>query len=370
MQINPVDGGMLPGIAARHPQSPRVGTSATDIRVSQPASAGSAAQLLAVRVEVLKDLANGAFLVRIGGQEVAAQSAELLQPGGKYVLQLETSTNGLILRGLPDKPDLPLTVATTILRDGPRPPALGDALKPLLAELESLPATQTESVRAALRAILPNGVPDAESLKSLVDDGGLHYEAKLARQTEGGPASQTTDLKRALLQMLHDMRGAGEAALPAARAVLDGIEALQAVNVLAQTTGSPYSLQIPFPDGDEWRTAHLSLEPERDGREADGRPTGFRLLMHVPLAKLGDTWIDAGLSGDRFRAALYIESAAARDRIRADLPALRDELQADGFSEVLLDVRPAAELPERRRQRGAAMRAGLPESVSILDVRA
>jgi hypothetical protein len=32
--------------------------------------------------------------------------------------------------------------------------------------------------------------------------------------------------------------------------------------------------------------------------------------MHVPLTDLGETWIDAGLAGDKFRATIYLDRAA------------------------------------------------------------
>ncbi|HEV3436225.1 MAG TPA: hypothetical protein VG122_02635, partial [Gemmata sp.] len=67
---------------------------------------------------------------------------------------------------------------------------------------------------------------------------------------------------------------------------------------------------------------------------------------------------------------LYLNSPTAREQVRAELPALRDELLTGGFSEVLLDVRPASELPAQQRKQAAAMQVGRPGSGSVLDVRA
>jgi hypothetical protein len=171
-----------------------------------------------------------------------------------------------------------------------------------------------------------------------------------------------------LLQAAHQL---GAAAVPAARAAVDGIEAQQAANVLAQDHGTPYVLQVPFPDAGRWRTLNLAIESEARGAAGEERhPGGFRLLLHVPLSELGETWIDAGLSADRFRAVLYLEAPAARDRVRAELAGLRTDLRADGFAEVLLDVRPAGDLPAGRRRQAAAMRAGRPDAVSLVDVEA
>src|SRR5262249_8055789 len=136
--------------------------------------------------------------------------------------------------------------------------------------------------------------------------------------------------------------------------------AQQATNVFAQNQGTPYILQIPFPDGGEWRTLHLAVEPDGNTRRDSKTSNGFRMLMHVPLTDLGETWIDAGLSGNNFRAILYLERPTAREQVRAELPALKEELMGDGFSEVLLDVRAVGELPARQKQQADAMRLGRP----------
>jgi len=250
------------------------------------------------------------------------------------------------------------------------------------------------TVRDALRAFLPSdGRPlNATELQNLVEDGGLHFEAKLARlvndggqNPSGGDATSTPnggtaarsdssggpDLKEALLRLLQAAQEFGNSVqLPASRSALDGIESQQAANVFAQTQGTPYILQIPFPDGGEWRTLHLAIEPEGNKRQNSGTSNGFRMLMHVPLTDLGETWIDAGLSGNNLRAVLYLSSPTAREQVRAELPALRDELLTGGFSEVLLDVRPASKLPAQQRKQAAAMQIGRPGSGSVLDVRA
>ncbi|MDB5311710.1 MAG: flagellar hook-length control protein FliK [Gemmataceae bacterium] len=343
--------------------------------------------------------AGGQIRVLVNGQHEVAVSTTPLMPGGRYVLQVEQTPTGLVLRPPPDSPSLAADVATAVLR-GSRPADLGAALKPLLAELAALQQERTgpvgqaaASVREAVRAFLPadDRPPNPTQLQNLVENGGLHYEAKLARQAtgptgDGGDApppppghsatassnpTSGPDLKESLLRLLHAAQEIGTAAaLPAAQAALNGVESQQAANVVAQAQGTPYVLQVPFPDGGQWRTLNLAVEPERNGRSGSGPGSGFRLLMHVPLAGLGETWIDAGLSENRFRAVLYLDNAAARDRVRAELPDLRTELLTGGFSEALLDVRPADALPTRRRMQAAAMQAGRPAGVSVLDVRA
>jgi len=129
--------------------------------------------------------------------------------------------------------------------------------------------------------------------------------------------------------------------------------------------------QIPFPDGPHWRTLGLGIEPDRNSEpDSNGKASGFRVMMHVPLTTLGETWIDASAESNRLRAVLYVSDAEARDRVRAELPELRSELQAGGFAEVLLDVRPAVDLTESQRRKANAIREGVPEHGGLLDVRA
>lgn len=411
-------------------------------------------------VDVLAPLPDGRVRVQLDGVEQVATAAEPLAPGGRYVLQVERSPTGIKLTTPPPTAAAqPTEIATAVLRTPA--PTLPAALKPLQAELATLtkpppttapavPAPVREAavaVEATLRTFVPAEPkpPDATQLRQLVENGGLHFEAKLARQVEGpdspdpplapqaaakanAPAPTTgraasgnepaapkgdspspseakapttpvpeasepkpiaasresdgakpqaamgrePDLKGDLLRLLQAVNDlGGNLRAPAAEAAVRGIEAQQAANVLAQASGTPYFLQVPFPDGGEWRTLRLSLEPQHRPDQADAERAGrFRVFMHVPLTDLGETWIDAGLSGERFRATIYLDQAAVRDRVRAALPDLHTELAAEGFSEVLLDVRSSGELPEGRRKAAGSVQAGRPDAVSVLDVRA
>lgn len=379
----------------------------TSQAVAQTTTAATSNTLPLVRVDVLAVLPNGQVRVQINGQDDIATTTEQLVAGEKYVLQVERTPTGLMLSSAPDTPDLPSTLAAAILREG-SPPDLGAALKPLLAELANLQTTQSPSavgsqasvqnaantVRDVLSSFLPaSGRPlDATQLQNLIADGGLHFEAKLARLVSEGGQNQSDgdatstfnggatsrsdsggnpDLKEALLRLLQAAQEFGNSLdLSATRSTLDGIESQQAANVFAQSEGTPYILQVPFPDGGQWKTLHLAIEPDGNRRQGSGTSNGFRMLMHVPLTDLGETWIDAGLSGNNLRAVLYLKGQAVREQVRAELPSLKEELLTSGFSEVLLDVRPASELPAQQRKQAAAMQSGRPSSGSVLDVRA
>jgi hypothetical protein len=363
-------------------------------------------------VDVLSALPDGRVRVQIDGEEQLAASSQPLTPGNRYVLQVQPTPTGLALKPLPDSPNLPTDVATAILRSPAA--SLPAALRPLQAELATLTTPQTtggnqpvpaavrdaaSAVRDTLNTFLPTDPrpPGAKELQQLVENGGLHYEAKLARlaDPEAAPAQSAApgdntreaasgssgagaakdtvgaDLKGDLLRLLQTVQDLGAtSSAPAAQATLQGIEAQQATNTLAQANATPYLLQIPFPDGTELRTLSLSLEPQNRPDQPDAEQAGrFRMFMHVPLSDLGETWIDAGLAGDKFRATIYLDRTAVRDRVRAALPDLSTELKGDGFSEVLLDVRASEELPARHRQQAGAMQAGRPNTVSVLDVR-
>jgi hypothetical protein len=378
-----------------------------------------------VVVDVLNREADGQFRVQIEGQPAVARSALALQPGARYVLQVEHTPQGLMLRPPAETPHLPQQVATAVLRTPAQPVA--ESLSTLQVEInqaltsssassdQPLPLQQAvASVGRTLQGLLPADPRplQATEIHRWVANSGLLYEAKLAQVIEKSnvvplkvdeknpdgvsakapgerpspqtpppePASARTarvadaDLKADLLRLLQTVQEFGPAARPAlvqaAQAVLTGIEAQQAFNVVAQSSHLPYVVQVPFPENGVWRTLRLALEPEyRPGAPDGERSSRFRLFMHVPLQELGETWIDAGLSGDHFRATIYLDRAAVRQRVAAALPELQAELAAEGFSEVLLDVRAASELPDRQRQQAAAMQAGRPESVARVDVR-
>lgn len=333
-------------------------------------------------VDVIARQPNGQYRVRIDGQETTAASQQPLQPGGRYAVQLDRTSTGVFLRPLPDSPQLPTTIATAILRTE-KPPPLGDSLPSLVKELTTPPADpKVQNAAAGVREVAvkllsqTDQPPTADRIKQLVEDGGTHFEAKLARAADPTTSDRLTasthqnDLKGGLLSLARSVSDLASA-FPAAAATLDGIERQQAVNVFAQQNGGMAVFQIPFPDGPNWRTVGMGIESDGNSpRDSNGRSTGFRVMMHVPLSSLGETWIDASADASRLRAVLYVSDTAARERVRADLPDLRAELQTGGFTEVLLDVRPAGDLTDAQRRKANAIKEGVPEGGGLLDVRA
>jgi len=243
----------------------------------------------------------------------------------------------------------------------PQPPAPTQTQPPAQSQSAATPTTTTETA-SSTDAKATSATQTSDAVKSDVGNP--------PPTTPRSPQELAPDLKGSLLSLLQTVQDLGGTAAPAAQAALNGIEAQQAANTLAQANNTPYFLQVPFPDGGVWRTMQISLEPQSQPNQPETEQAGrFRLFMHVPLTDLGETWIDAGVAGNQFRATIYLDQPTVRDRVRASLPELRSELQSGGFSEVLLNVRATSELPSRYRSEANALKAGRPDTVSVLDVR-
>lgn len=316
-----------------------------------------------------------ALVPRDGRTPDAAQLQRFVENGGQlFEAKLARAAEGSAAPPRPGSADAPAPAP-----QGPATPAkLLEALAarpnaptpdaPTAPEGEPVPAPVAEkpAARDALAQKPDAAVPRAPA--ELGEPAERAAPAPERADARDAPADLKGDLLK-LLRAAHDL--GGTARLPAAEAALHTIESQQAANVLAQANGTPYYLQIPFPDGAQWRTVRLALEPERQPDDAPSDPASrFRVFMHVPLSELGETYIDAGLSGGQFRATIYLDSPVVRERVSAALSELHTELAGEGFSEVLLDVRATGDLPDARRKATGALRAGRPDTVSVLDVRA
>lgn len=363
MQIQPTSSGVytLPTAQAAATGARLVGGDTTGLPVG------------ALLAAVVTKLENGETTLGVAGRQLTVRTALSLSVGDAVTValapngQLEVARpvpalTPTLVQTVPAAVDSPLAAVGDILRQD-QPLGLGESLPNLRTEIADVP--RAAKVKTALDAMLP-ATPrptDAGQLEALVKDGGQFLEAKLERRAAGERIDFGRDLKAVLTELV-----AAAPQLTAARTTLDGIEYQQAANALAQQSAGAFVVPVPFPDGANWRTLHLAIEPDGGSDSAD-RNERFRVLMHVPLTELGETTIDAGLEGDRLRAVLYLDSAAARDRVRPELAGLEAELRSGGFREVLLDVRSPADLPDRRRQQAAAMAAGRTDTTSVVDVR-
>jgi hypothetical protein len=361
------------------------------VRITPPTPTPVALSLQASVVDVLSEEADGTYRVRIDGEPAQVSSEVRLAVGGRTIALVERNLNGVTLKPLPETEHLPSYIATALLR-GTAVTQLGDSIRPLIHELETAigtPETMADPAKMAMNRLTaraaatdikatldtfipPEGEPPNEqTIRAIIADGGLQYEAKFLRGAEKAELMEPQkDLKSGLLNLLKAVSDFA-AEFPAAGVVLSNIERQQAANILALQDGGPFVVQLPFFDGNMFQTISLGLEPDRSGSADEcGRPTTFRVMMHVPLDRLGETWIDAGADGSRLRATLFLADASTRDQLRPELAELRRELQLAGFSDVQLDVRTASELTDQQRRRGNSIRSVAPESGGLLDVRA
>jgi len=379
-------------------QKPSTDRAPLDVKVPTASSGNKLPQL--ALVDVVSKQPDGKLQVQIDGEPALATSQQPLQAGQRYTLQVIRTPNGLVLQPPPaDSPETTTAIASAILRGLPsKPPELGQSVKPLLQELATLSETAPKpmadaasSVKQVLRTMIPDTLraPNATEVEAAIRDGGQQYEAKIAEAVERKSSLRTAetnlvakdatapparelghDLKGTLLNLVETARTLRDASfdVPAARAALNGIEATQAVNALNQQSNGAFFMQIPIPDGDDWKTVHLAIEPEPT--ENDGETSsGFRVFMNVDLTELGETWIDVGMNSGGLMTVLYLNDAN-RERIIGASESLQTELQAEGFASAWVDVRSAADLPERMRLRAEHMKSGSPERSGLIDYEA
>lgn len=380
-------------------------------------------------VHVLEQLPEGHMLLGVQGTRLEAAAPTTLAIGTRLPVVVEQLRPQVVLRVLDPGSAVQAEAAELLRAHLPYRVPAGVALGTLQQALHRFSAHMTSEVsptlvrvQSFLAAVVPPNVPPTpERLATLVRDGGMHYEAKLARHVREGQRAITraadADLKGLLLRTVRELDTAesppptegprsrstggadrsGREAGPgrverepatnlAARAAaptdtrrlanalveyVQHIETQQAVNVLARVHGEAFQLQIPIPVGQGWATALLALEPdERSEPGQPGRERGYNLLFHLDLEDFGTTRIDAHVSPRALRAVFYTEKAAALALLRAEIPAFRATLQAQGFEDVLLAAEPLERLTRLKVQKFAALHAGVPGQVRLIDVRA
>lgn len=344
------------------------------------------------------------------GQELTAAIRESL-PGGRFLVDVQGTLVDAALRGtvpeavargdLKEGSVLPLRVEQllpqVVFRILPHAVNEQQALQLLRAQVvDSVPVGQSlqflnqalqaqgqeatlspslAKVQAFLQSILPVKAPlTAEQITTLVRDGGLLFEAKLAQAARDNPQAMSQvadkDLKGLLLQTLRNEPALAQGLSHPVANHLSHIETQQAINLLAQFHAEPYLLQIPFYNGPALSTAYVSIEADRHGRQAKGsQQQGYDVLFQLDLEQLGQTRIDAHLTRQTVRAVFYSDRGEALARMRAELPSFRQSLLALGYEEVLLAAKPLGQLAPDKQQKFRALAAGFPTAVSRVDVR-
>lgn len=341
---------------------------------------------------VVDQLPTGNLLIEVEGIPLEALAPEGLSKGQELPLRVEQLQPQVVLRILPRAEEVQaqaLQVLRAHLADRVPAAQAFDQLQQTLAPLVGhQPPSGTPPSVSQLHEVLQRLLPDAplthEQVKTLVRDGGLQLEARLAQAAPEAPERvaqiSREDLKALVLRVLHEVE-AGKTQQAELRPLSDSltqhlthIETQQALNLLAQVQSTAYQLQLPFFANHALTTAHIAIEPGREGpdhgAEGEEGSKGHRVYFHLDLEGLGQMRIDSHLTRRSVQAVFYTERSESMKELQAEFAQLEGRLKALGFTEVLLAARPLGQMAEERRQHFERLAAGVPTNVSLVDVRA
>jgi hypothetical protein len=339
-------------------------------------------------VRVLQQISQNHFLIELQGTLVDATGPQAL--GGRTLLPVvvEQLQPQVVLRVLTQQQGLE-RLAVQSLRDnllvrwttGESMGVLRQALASFVPTADSKAIPQAVlTLHSALQERLPtDAAPSREQIVTLLRDGGINYEAEVARLATENPqalrALPEKDLKGMLMQAHRDVLAARsqsvlERLVDPVAGHLTNIESQQLLNFLAQLHGTPYELQIPLYFGQAPATAYLSIEPDEHWAEGEeDRASAYNILLTLDLDQLGRTRIDGHIGPKTIRVIFYVERADAVGLLNSLLPELAESLHAIGFEKALLTARPLHLLPAEKRQQFEALAAGIPKSVNLINER-
>lgn len=377
---------------------PTVTTSADRslLSITQPGAARSAqAHLLPTLevgqqliVRVVQQLAGNQFVIDLQGTLVDASGPAALKGRTVLPVMVEQLEPQVVLRVLSERQGFERLAAEMLrgnlalrLTAGESIGILRQALANLSASSEpnSLPRT-VATLHSAIQNLVPSAAaPTQEQIVTLLRDGGINYEAQVARLASDNPQLlqqlPDNDLKGMLMLAQRDVLATtnqsvlGRLIEPVA-SHLTNIESQQLLNFLAQVHGNPYELQIPFYVGQAPSTAYLSIEPDEHWRESeDEQSPAYNFLLMLDLGGLGETRIDGHITTKTVRVIFYFNDANSVEVVASMLPELEQSLEGIGFEKALLAARPLNSLPQEQRQKFNAMAAGIPESVNLINER-
>ncbi|MGH7926220.1 MAG: hypothetical protein ACREQV_00290 [Candidatus Binatia bacterium] len=336
---------------------------------------------------VVEERVGGRLLLKVGDTLIEADSPGGLGAGQHIRLRVEQLQPQVVLHVTDVESSLEME-ATRLLRSHlPAYADSGELLDDLQDKLagfldpgrEITPGTEKlAKLRDSISTLLASAMPPTpEGVKILARDGGLFYEAKIfeaANNDEQFLDVVDHDLKGLLLSALQGSKAQGFSTglQNALNAQLENLERQQAVNLLAQLDGGAVQLQIPFFDGGRFSTAALSVEP--DGHRSEGKPDtgkrGYSLLFMLDLESFGRTRIEAHVGVKEVRAVFFAEDVRSLQWIRQELPGFRETLMALGYEDVMLAAKLLRDLPRDRQEKFAALAAGVPSSIHLLDLKA
>ncbi len=337
---------------------------------------------LELEATVVDLLAGGRLLLQVGDSVIEADSPGGLTRGQNLRLRVEQLQPQIILHITEAEPTIQAEAVRLVRQHLPAHADEGELLENLEKilnatiqdpQMEASPRLKLLQLVETIERLLPSQRPvSAEIIKSLLEDGGLFYETKLAHATssanEGLDAILHDDLKGILLASLE------HAKTPelnnAIHAQLDNIEAQQAVNLLHQLNDGAVQFQIPFFNGTGFSTATLCVE--RDGKRSDQRHASdgsYRLLFLLDLENFGRTRIDAYLSEQSLRVVFYVDRDHSLAMLTEEIPAFQEVLSSLGFRQVWLAAKHITAIPDEKRQKFDALAVGAPPSIHLIDVK-
>jgi hypothetical protein len=337
---------------------------------------------------IVEELGQGRLLLKIGTALIQADNPGGLNAGQSVRVRVDQLQPQVVLHVIEVEPTLEAEAVRLLRSHLPPGSGSGELLSFLQDQLRTMldqPLGSAEvleklaKLSAWIEPVLAGGIPPVpDTLRALVRDGGLFYEAKLFAAAANGTETlleiANDDLKGLLLAALASSR---TEALPpglqhALAAQVDHLEGQQAMNLLAQLNGGAIQIQIPFLAGSVFSTATLTVEPDGqrgEGKDGSGK-SGYSLLFMLDLENFGATRIDAYINEQELRAVFFVETQASLEAIRHELPALRGTLLALGYSNIHLAAKPLRELPPDKQEKFAALAAGAPSSIHLLDMKA
>ncbi len=314
-------------------------------------SAGGSSELTALlrhgrvlSAEMLSNPGDGTVLLAIARHTIPAESDLRLDPGARFLVRVEQSAEGVLLKLLSAEaaPDDALLGALRAVVGEERPLGevlgeLGRALRAAHGRAELPPELRALAQSLGALAARPDG--DAGALRTLLGSLGLAHEAGLAALLLAGRAGQEVlerlrgDLKAQLLRAQAALAGLTSGTAPAelgeaVTRALTSLEAEQLLNLARERAGEPLVLSFPFPDGEGFATARLSVPPRREQRqqESGAGEVPFRLSLALELTRLGPLRAELVRTRARISVRLVVTRPAAAARLEAGLDELRARL--------------------------------------------
>ena len=296
-----------------------------------------------LKAEVLQHTAEGTVLLAIGRQTIPAETELRLDPGASFLVRVEESAQGIVLRALaPEDGESALLRALRAVVGQGREfgPALGELGRMLGTGKAPELAPELRALALRLAEVLSGTPADGAGLRALLPALGFGHEAALATLLGARAARGTLDelrgnLKALLLRARAVLEGAGPERAPLRDSIeraLASLEAEQLLNLAREKAGEPVVLSFPFPDGDGWATARLAVPP-RGEREEAPRGEGeapFRLSLGLELSNLGPLRADLTLARGVLSLRLLVTRADVVSRVERALAELRARLGGAG----------------------------------------